>query len=124
MVALTVSVPAGGVASSQNSTGSISYSKCEDQSVSVSLEDKEERERAEDDVSKGDTINNNSKISKSSLKHFKFIYSVEFSRLHQQYLVTAGSGDVNRMAQFLYHNPHHPEGKGRLYSDWHGHGLI
>ena len=57
-------------------------------------------------------INNIPKnIPKNVPKKFKFIYSVEFSRLHQQYLTTADSGDVNRLALFLSHNPYHPEGK-------------
>lgn len=43
-------------------------------------------------------------------KKFKFIHSVEFKRLNLQYLATADSGDVNRLASFLSHNPYHPEG--------------
>ena len=49
-------------------------------------------------------------VPRNVLKQFKFIYSDEFSRLHEQYLITADSGDVNRLALFLSHNPYHPEG--------------
>ena len=43
-------------------------------------------------------------------QYFKFIYSEEFSRLHEQYLIVSNSGDVNRLAMFLSQYPYHPEG--------------
>ena len=55
-------------------------------------------------------------IPRNVPKQFKFIYSDEFSRLHQQYLITADSGDVNRLALFLSHNPYHPEGSLFIYN--------
>jgi hypothetical protein len=44
-------------------------------------------------------------------KHFQFVYSAEFARLHDQYNMLASTGDVNRLATFISHHPYHPEGK-------------
>jgi hypothetical protein len=47
-------------------------------------------------------------------KHFQFVYSAEFARLHDQYNMLASTGDVNRLATFISHHPYHPEGKEQI----------
>ena len=47
-------------------------------------------------------------------KHFQFVYSAEFARLHDQYNMLASTGDVNRLATFISHHPYHPEGTEQI----------
>jgi hypothetical protein len=64
-----------------------------------------------DKDSKSNSNSNSNRDRERGEKHFQFVYSAEFARLHDQYNMLASTGDVNRLATFISHHPYHPEGK-------------
>lgn len=77
--------------------------------IALTSTDTAPTDRDKDRDSKGNSISNRDR--ERGEKHFQFVHSAEFARLHDQYNMLASTGDVNRLATFISHHPYHPEGK-------------
>lgn len=71
-------------------------------------------DRDKDSKSNSNSTSNRDRDRDRGEKHFQFVYSAEFARLHDQYNMLASTGDVNRLATFISHHPYHPEGTEQI----------
>lgn len=86
--------------------------------IALTSTDTASTDRDRDRDSKGNSNSNRERgrDRERGEKHFQFVYSAEFARLHDQYNMLASTGDVNRLATFISHHPYHPEGKEQILS--------